>query len=185
MIIVSLTRCALSVEATKDAFAGALQEAAPALRAHLRHKLARPETADDAVQETFLRMMRYRHINDVGEIHALLFRVAGSVVADHYRHVKARRDADHRPLDETELTSMIPSPDRILLGQDAFAHVKQAIGTLPPRCRQVFLMHRFEGLSYREIAEHFGTSTRTVENQIAHALVVCRRAVGGNPHKTV
>jgi RNA polymerase sigma-70 factor (ECF subfamily) len=169
---------------TAAAFPRVLEEAGAGLRGYVRGQLSSADAADDAVQETFLRMLRYRDVEDAGEIRALLFRVAASVVADNYRRAKTQRTGDHCPLDSLQLVSPAPAPERVVDARQDLAVVKQAIGGLPPRCRQVFLLHRFEGLSYREIARRLGTSSRTVENQIAHALTVCRRAIGEHRGKT-
>ena len=50
---------------------------------------------------------------------------------------------------------------------------------LPKRCRMVFILSRFEGLSNKEIAARLGVSVRTVENQMNHALKVLRKKLGG------
>ncbi len=49
-----------------------------------------------------------------------------------------------------------------------------AIGDLPPKCRSIFKMNRFEGLSNTEIAEKLKLSKRTVETQISKALKILR-----------
>lgn len=158
-------------------FAQMWQELRPGLRRHLLRQLGSADAAEDAVQETFLRMLRYRAVDNPGERRALLFRVAASVVADRRRHAKSRRENDHCALDGQELISDVPQPDRKLANHQNLVSLQRAILALPPRCREVFLLHRFEGLSYRDIARRFGTSERTVENQISHALAVCRRAL--------
>lgn len=160
-----------------SSFAQMWEELRPALRRHLQRQLGGGDAAEDAVQETFLRMLRYRAVDDPGERRALLFRIAASVVADSRRNAKSRRANDHCALDDQELISDVPQPDRNLASHQNLVSLQRAILALPPRCREVFLLHRFEGLSYRDIARRFGTSERTVENQISHALAVCRRAL--------
>jgi RNA polymerase sigma factor (sigma-70 family) len=155
-----------------------LQRLRPALHRYMYSQLGTADAADDAVQETFLRMLRYRTIDNAAAVRALLFRVAASVIADRGRQAKSTHAGDECGLEEIDLPSGEPQPDRILAGRQELSLIKEAIRSLPPRCREVFLLHRFEGLSYREIAQRFGTSARTVENQIAHALAVCRRAIG-------
>lgn len=162
-------------------FAQMLRELGPGLRRYLQRQLGSADAAEDAAQETFLRMLRYRDRCEEGEIRALLFRVAASVVADRRRHARTHYAKDHCDLDDQELISEEPQPERTLAGSQELALLKRAILALPPRCREVFLMHRFEGLSYREIGHRLGTSERTVENQIAHALAVCRRALAWHP----
>lgn len=166
------------VSASGDSsFARLCQDLKPGLRRHLKRQLGNIDAADDAVQETFLRMLRYREVGDPGEIRALLYRVAASVVADRQRYARTRHTDDHCAIEDQDLASDEPQPDRNLANHQDIALLQRAILALPPRCREVFLLHRFEGLSYRDIARRFGTSERTVENQIAHALAVCRRAL--------
>ncbi|MBL4656724.1 MAG: RNA polymerase sigma-70 factor [Flavobacteriales bacterium] len=48
--------------------------------------------------------------------------------------------------------------------------INQAINLLPPKCKAVFLLNRYEDMKYREVAEHLGVSVKTVENQMGKAL---------------
>lgn len=48
--------------------------------------------------------------------------------------------------------------------------VNDAIQQLPPKCKEIFLMSRYGGLTYDEISEELGISVKTVENQISIAL---------------
>ena len=48
--------------------------------------------------------------------------------------------------------------------------IKETIDLLPPERRKIFMMSRYEGLKYREIAEELGISVKTVENQMYQAL---------------
>ena len=59
----------------------------------------------------------------------------------------------------------------------------QAIGDLPPKCRMIFKLNRFEGLSNTEIAQQLKLSKRTVETQISKALKILRTKV--QPYTTV
>jgi RNA polymerase sigma-70 factor (ECF subfamily) len=171
-------------DAAGEAFAAALKALEGGLRRHLLGQLGSASAAEDALQETFLRMLRYREVREPGEIRALLYRVAASVVADRHRHARSQHADQHCAIEDEEIVSADPQPDRVLAGQQQLALIKRAIAALPPRCRQAFLLHRFDGLSYREIARRTGTSERTVENQIAHALAVCRRVVGEQRGRT-
>ena len=58
------------------------------------------------------------------------------------------------------------------------SHVTKAINSLPPKCRAVFQLSRFEELTYREIAEKMDISIKTVENQMGKALKILRRELG-------
>ena len=148
-------------------FAQMWNELKPGLRRYLLRQLGSIDATEDAAQETFLRMLRYQAVG----------RIAASVVADRRRYAKSRRANNHCAIEDQELVSDAPQPDRHVDNHQHLVLLQRAILALPPRCREVFLLHRFEGLSYRDIAHRFGTSERTVENQISHALAVCRRAL--------
>ena len=54
------------------------------------------------------------------------------------------------------------------------AELWTAIEQLPNRCREIFLMSKRDGMTYREIAEELGLSEKTVEHQISKALKILR-----------
>ena len=52
--------------------------------------------------------------------------------------------------------------------------IEQSVENLPPRCREIFRMSRYENLKIADIADKLGISKRTVETQISKALKVLR-----------
>ncbi len=54
-------------------------------------------------------------------------------------------------------------------------HILLTINKLPEKCREIFVLSRFEQMSYKAIAEHLGISLKTVENQIGNALKFLRK----------
>jgi RNA polymerase sigma-70 factor (ECF subfamily) len=60
-------------------------------------------------------------------------------------------------------------------GAELEERIKNCIVGLTPRCKSVFILSRFEGKSYREIAEIMGISIKTVENQMSKALQILRK----------
>ena len=62
------------------------------------------------------------------------------------------------------------------------ALVKQEIQELPPKCKEIFIMGKQEGLTYAEIAAHLNISFRTVENQMSKAFSIIREKVGDKIH---
>lgn len=75
---------------------------------------------------------------------------------------------------------------RLLRGTQASVHAPSepsarmlaAIEALPRRRRDAFVLHRFEGLNYKEIALRMGTSPRVVEHYVRMAMLACRHTPG-------
>lgn len=63
--------------------------------------------------------------------------------------------------------------------------VHQIIDLLPPRCRTIFALSRFEELTYRQIADNLGISVKTVENQMSKALKFLRNQIHNGDYKKV
>jgi RNA polymerase sigma-70 factor (ECF subfamily) len=62
-----------------------------------------------------------------------------------------------------------PLQDEVLAARRRLARVQEGLKRLTPRTREVFLMHRLDGLKYREVAERLGISQSAVEKHIAKA----------------
>ena len=131
------------------------------------------EEAEDLIQETFLRVKKY--VDAGGEIHqpqAFLVRTALNLSRDvrqhEHRHLYARK-----PLDEfLSLADASPQPDEVLESQQRLGRLDRALNRAGPRGREMFLMHRLQGMSYAQIADHFEISVSAVEKHIARAMTV-------------
>ena len=55
--------------------------------------------------------------------------------------------------------------------------IKILVNTLPERCKEIFILSRFEHLSYKEISNLLGITVKTVENQIGNALKMLRKNI--------
>lgn len=52
--------------------------------------------------------------------------------------------------------------------------LQAALATLPPKCRNIFLLAKLKGMKYKEIAEQLAVSEKTVENQMSKAIRLLR-----------
>lgn len=68
-------------------------------------------------------------------------------------------------------------PQHRLLAQQQLAMMAQAIDSLPPRCRDVFVMHKIHEWPQAEVAQHLGISLKTVEKHMRIAVACCRFAL--------
>lgn len=131
-----------------------------------------PESAEDAVQETFCRLWERRHAWRIdGSVAGLLFRLARNIAISEHRHLQAEERA--ASVAGAALPMYHDAPE--LPDAELRAVLEAAIATLSPRRREVFLLRVVHDLSYKEIAAVMGTSPQTVANQLSHALGELRR----------
>lgn len=138
---------------------------------------------NDVAQETYKRALEMDRPNAVRDPIRYMWKIARNLVRDAAR--KRARDAIFTDSLSVALNSehLAPDPERILAGRQELRQVLSAISKLPPRCREAFLLHRFQDLSYASIARRMGISTSMVEKHIAEAMLRIRRAPserGGN-----
>jgi RNA polymerase sigma-70 factor, ECF subfamily len=67
------------------------------------------------------------------------------------------------------------TPENELYNKELKSRIEQIVQSLPQACRQIFILSRFDELSYREISEVFSISEKTVENQLGKALTIVRK----------
>lgn len=68
----------------------------------------------------------------------------------------------------------VHGPEQKLEFAELSTQINQAVNLLPPRCRQVFILSRYDGFRYKEIGELLGLSEKTVENHLVKALAILR-----------
>lgn len=132
------------------------------------------DAAEDVVQEAFIRLWTDRERWERGSLAALLYRITRNLALDMRRKngVRTAWLRQQRP-------HHAPSAAEVAREHQVATAAQQAIDALPPRRREVFLLARREGLSYREIAEVLEISPQTVANQMSTALADLRRKLAG------
>jgi RNA polymerase sigma-70 factor (ECF subfamily) len=133
----------------------------------------------DVAQEAYIRMLQYEGSEEIHSPYYMLLRVALNVVQDLRRAEQARRRYQHRPLEGLEIVSEAPGPESVAALAEELGRALAAIDALPPRCREVFLLHRRQHLSYTEISRLCGISVKTVEKHVSTALACCAERVWG------
>lgn len=147
--------------------------------------------AADLVHEAYARVLALQQTGQVvHQPRALLYRTARNLLIDqHRRH--AVRSVSHEA-DETSLPDVaeLPAPpgdepEVAATSAQGVASLIATIDALPLRCREAFILHKFDGLSQAEVAAQMGISRKMVEQHIQRAMVACRqcRAMtdGGRP----
>lgn len=129
-----------------------------------------PQDAEDMAQEVALRLHQRLAADPVENAQAYAFQVARSVLTDRWRRDRSRQRDQHVQLEDFHHPVEEISPARVLESRQKLALVLAALGTLPDRTRQVFVLHRFEDMSYGAIARHMQISVSAVEKHIMKAI---------------
>ncbi len=130
-------------------------------------------TAEDLAQEVFLRFWEKRHSIEVtSSLPAYLRRMA---INEGLGYLRRNKRWEQDELDPARESGSDYSAEEHYLHGELQDNITDAINTLPPKCRTVFQLSRFEELTYQEIADQMGISIKTVENQMGKALRVLRK----------
>ena len=130
--------------------------------------------AEDAVQESFLRLWKNCAAVPFEKAKSYLFTVANNLILDKVKHQKVRLRHQNQPTKATN----IESPQYLLEEQEFKERLEAAIQELPSHQREVFLLNRIEKMKYREIAELLGISQKAVEKRMHKALLFLRERIG-------
>lgn len=128
-----------------------------------------PDEAEDLVQEAFTRLHRAGHRIDGPDARPLLFTILRNLAVDAARS-RARAPLETLEPHEARLSDAAPDAESALIARQTLEAVRLAIRDLPPRCRDAFLLNRFEQMTYPQIAARLGVSVSMVEKHLSEAL---------------
>lgn len=130
------------------------------------------DEAEDIVQELWIKLSA-APTGPVANPLSYLFRAAENLMRDRHR---ARRQSVLRDMawDDTNSparpgVSDAPDGERMLLAREQLARIEAALATIGERAREIFRLHRIEGLAQRDIAARLGISLSTVESDMRKA----------------
>jgi RNA polymerase sigma factor (sigma-70 family) len=140
----------------------------PSLFHFLRRK-AGAEEAPDLVQEVFARAAGSEQRHNLANPGGFLRRIAQNLLIDRARRQR-RNPALFFSFQEESDAASPPQQEWNMEADDLLRLYEEAVDAMPPKTRRVFLMHRVDELSYREIHECLGISIATVEYHMMKAL---------------
>lgn len=144
----------------------------PPLTVFARRYVDDPETSEDIVQETFLKIWKNRKKLDIttSARNFLITTVRNSCI-DYLR--KKESEARYHEFNQNNQEQLF-DPNDVLTLTELESMVKAALERLPENIRQTFIKSRFENKTYREIAEESDISVKTVESHMTRALKILR-----------
>lgn len=147
------------------------------IRGWLRNRASVPASdIDDLAQEVFLRLLRYSDDIAVDNPQGYLFRIASNVANEWRARARVRKPHDADWLD-TLLDDEEHEPEYIFAREALQSHIHAVVDSLPPRQRQILLMHANDGLTYQQIATHLGLTYRIVLRDLTNTYSFLRKAL--------
>ena len=127
------------------------------------------ETAKEIVQDAFISLWEKRETIDMGRaVKSYLTMVIHNKCTNYLR--------DSRKFDRNilEIENLLDVPEYessdSLIAEELKTKIDSAIHELPEKCREIFVLNRYENLKYQEIADKLQISVKTVESQMSKAL---------------
>lgn len=140
------------------------------LKGRLHRRSGSSHDAEDLIQESILRVYEYRAKGgEIREPEAVLLRTINRLALNRDRD--AHRDLySEAAIEELLLVDDRPQPDEVLDSQQRVALMMKVLDSLPPRTREVLLLHRLAETHHEDIAKQLGISVSAVEKHIARAV---------------
>jgi len=133
------------------------------------------QASEDLVQDVFLRMLRYRATyRPLTQFRTWMYQLSRNAHIDRFK-----RTPRNVALDETssEPVSQGPHPGEVLERSHELAVLRRALARLSAEHREVLILSRFHGLSYREVGEVVGCAEGAVKVRVFRAMQQLRRIV--------
>lgn len=145
----------------------------PALRGYLRGNFPELHDVDDIVQESYLRLLEMRRRHEIVSVKAYLFTTARNTALSILRRPRIFSDEPVTELTGSPVLESGPDAAEMASQQQEIALLMDAIDSLPPRCREIFILRKLQDLPQKEIAARLGLSEQTVQVQIARGAAKC------------
>lgn len=148
------------------------------LRNYFRKRVGHEGEVDDLVQEVFYRLLRQDETKIIDNPEGYIFQAASNLLRDRARRAATRTGFQRDFAAESEKKYEEISPERVLIARQELKSIRQALEQLPSRTLAVFVMHRFEGFKYREIADRLKISSSSVEKHMMTAIRHLKKHIG-------
>ncbi|WP_339712591.1 RNA polymerase sigma-70 factor [uncultured Kriegella sp.] len=136
--------------------------------------------AEDILQNVFLRTWEQRkklHIKS--SLQNYLFKSVYNEFINQYKKNRSTMVLEQKYFEGLERAVTLQEDSPV---EKVVARITKEIQNLPPKCKEVFLLSRKEGLTNLEISEHLDVSIKTVEAQLTKAFGVLRKNMGKSYH---
>ncbi len=143
------------------------------IRRYIYYRSGNEELATDIAQETFMKIWEKDFDYHPKKTKSLLYKIALDYFISQYRKAKI----ETKYLNEIRFNFTEETSTNLLEYQELKTHYEKILADLPAKQRDVFLMNRLEGFTYKEIAERLELSIKAVEKRMSLALGVLKKNI--------
>lgn len=147
------------------------------LRRFIARLMRNTADVDDVTQEAFLRAFSVEQGREIKQPKSFLFRIAKHIALTQLTKKSRQITSYIEDFEGSEVIGMVGSTEDEVVGQETLGVHCEAVATLPPQCRQVYLLRKVHGLSHKEIATHLGIAVSTVEKHLIKGVELCDRYI--------
>jgi RNA polymerase sigma-70 factor (family 1) len=128
------------------------------------------EAATEIVDELFVQLwIKRTDIMKINDLRVYLYTATKNASLNYIS--KKAKQIEVEPYENliVQMTDLV-SPEQIMITKEMLQKIKEAVDSLPPRCKLIFKFIREDGLSYSEVAEILGLSIKTIDAQMVIAV---------------
>ncbi|MGX1929350.1 RNA polymerase sigma factor [Flagellimonas sp. 2504JD4-2] len=141
---------------------------------YIYYKCGDLQQAEDIVQNAFLKLWKLCASVQFSKAKSYIYKACNHLFLNEMAHQKVVL----KHLNSVRQTKDNESPDFLMEMEEFRKKLKAALGNLPPKEREVFLLSRIEKKTYREIAEITGLTVKGIERRMSKALLQLREMLG-------
>lgn len=128
------------------------------------------DAAEDVVQDVFLKLWTKKEdLTIIQSVKSYLYR---AIINTSLNYLESNKKVIR--LETNDSSKLSVNAGEELHHKELEIKINTAINKLPPKCKVIFVLSRYEGMKYQQIADHLGISVKTVENQMGKALQMLR-----------
>ncbi|MCY1285106.1 putative RNA polymerase sigma factor FecI [compost metagenome] len=144
----------------------------------VRRRFGDRHAAREVVHDVCVQLLESPEREDVRAPLALLRKITHDRAISLYRSERRRLAWVDEQVELPDVVCSAPGPERHHSAVDELERLCSAIADLPPRCQQVFVMHKVYELSQQEVADQLGISIKAVEKHLKLGMTRCRATLG-------
>jgi RNA polymerase sigma factor (sigma-70 family) len=152
---------------------GLFEQHYAALVRFLKNKLGSEHEAQDVAQEAYAKLLGLDDDKVVSHLQAYLYRVANNLAIDRLRKKKKSLTLHMTYAQGVEELTPSAGIENAVNARQRLQLIQQILKQLPPRCRQAFMLYKFDGMEYKDIAHQMNLTESMVRKYVLRAVRFC------------